>query len=327
MARQKPNYEEFQFKGASSSDAIEQIVKKREVRYVPTGYDDQHLAVYRTMPLSVRSPEPIVRLPAWSDDNGRPEGALFDAYLAEATGREVLAPNAPGVDFSDWRDAAHDATHRMTPDQLEQLRRHGSFQKVGHAVVRALVATMEQTEGRRELIIHGSSMGVALAGGVIRGALDEDMGVKGIVLAEGVNADQRSIPVLGGQFLTQFADAEGYIKQNPERLQDEGEPMTRWLRRTAEAVTANSAYVRGLARASFMHDIGDISGLSRQEQGVPVYITRGTASTLATEKGFEAMRQTFESAGVDTQTQEFKGHTHPYTMTVQSVLDVVDKIA
>lgn len=324
MAKQKANYEDFRFKGTSDPEVIDQIVKKREIRYVPTGYDDQHLAVYRTLPHNVRSSEPIVRLPAWSDDNGRPEGALFDAYLAEATGREVLAPNAPGVDFSGWRDDTYDEMHRMTLDQREQLRQDGSFRKVGHAVVRALARTMDQTGGQRDLIVHGSSMGVAFAGGVISGALQEDVRLKGIVLAEGVNADERSIPALGRQFLSQFADAQGYIEQNPDRLQEEAESMPRWLRRTGEALTANVAYVRGLARASFMNDLGDVDGLG--EQGVRAYITRGTASTLATEKGFAAMRGHFESFGVETETQEFKDHTHPYTMTVWSVVDAVDKV-
>ena len=327
MARKKPNYEAFRFQGTDTTENIDTVIKKRTVRYEPTGYDDQHLAVYRTVPLELRSPEAIVRLSPWSDDFGRPENALFDAYLAEVTGREVLSPNAPGVDFSRWRDPAYDELHRMTPDQREQLHQAGSFQKVGHAVVRAVAGTMERTDGgERGIILHGSSMGVAMAGGAIRGALEEGVSLKGIALEEGVNADERSIPRLGVQFLTQFADADGYIKQNPERLQNEGESMPNWLRRTGEAMTANAAYVRGLARASFLSDA--LGGLQREGlEGVPVYITRGTASSLATERGFQAMRQGFESVGAELDDQEFDGHTHPYTMTVQSVVNAIDKVA
>lgn len=326
-----PRYEDFRFRGTINPSIIKETIDGREVFYAPTGAEgnagEQYLAVYQTVPQEMIAPEPIVRMPAWSDDNGRPECAVFDALLAGATGRPVLAPNAPGVDFSQWRDSDFDDSHLMTPDQIEELEKHGSFTKAGAAVLRATSAAARHFEMPPDLILHSSSMGVALAGGAIRAALASGTRLNGIVLAEGVNYTARSTVGLAVQFAGQNKYAGGYLQQNPDLLKERSESMVRWGRRTLEAWPANWRYIQGLGRGAFVDDIGDISGLARNEQDTPVFMSRGTLSKLAAPEGHDAVRELFERHDVTVGSREYGGHDHPYTMTVQSVIDGVREVA
>lgn len=323
----EPQYDKFRFKHDDiAPEAINKIVDARERFYAPTGTDGQRLAVYRTMPENPTSLVPIVRPPAWSDEYGRPEGGRFDAYLAEATGHPVLSPNAPGVEFSKLRDPNNDDAHRMTYEQRRALIEDGSFARVGGAVMRATRAAAQHFGGlEEEYIIDATSQGVAFAGGMVRRALDDGIKLKGIVLGEGVNYTERPLPLLGRQFIAENGMAPGYLEQNPPLGE---ESMGRWLRRTLEAMPgANWPYARGLARAAFLADIGDVSGLARDEQDTAVFMTRGTASSLSSAEGDAAVADHFRRNGVAVGYEEFDGHRHPYTMTIQYYVDGVNEVA
>lgn len=325
-----PRYEEFTFTTEFDPEVIASAAEEtRELFYARTGAGDivdQKLAVHLTIPEGVdRNATPIVRLPAWSDDNGRLEGGYFDALIAHATGRPVLAPNAPGVDFSEWRDATMDEAYLMAPDQKEELRKRGSFKKAGAAVMNALNYASAEFGLSGEYILHSSSMGVALGGAAIAAASDR---IRGLVLSEGVNYSERGIPLLrlptlGLQFGLQNRYAAGYLEQNPPIIPDE--EMSHWLDRTKEAWPANWSYIQGLKRGNFLKDAGDLSSLA--ERDVPVFMTRGTISTLANARAHQNVLQTFKTSGVNVWDKQYEGHDHPYTMTVQSVVEAVKEVA
>ncbi len=323
----KPRFEDFAFTFPyDEEDIAKAAIETRERIYVPTGAGDkadQKLAVYLTVPDGVdRSKSPIVRFPAWSDDNGRLEGAYFDALLARATDRPVLAPNAPGVDSSEWRDAIYDETHLMTSDQHEELRRLGSFRKVGAAVARALHEASEQFGLTSEHIYHSSSQGVALAGAAMAAALARGDKLQGLVFSEGVNFRERGLLTLAAQFGLQNRYAAGYLAQNPDIIP--AEEMQHWAARVREAKSANWSYIQGLTQGMFVSDAGDVSPL--QEQKVPVLMTRGTASHLSNGEAYAGVKNHLQSKGVVVFDKPYEGHDHPYTMTVQSVVDAVNEI-
>lgn len=320
-----PNYQEFAYKAGFTPEEIKHAAEdSRERVYGKTGAGetiDQALAVYLTVADSAnRDQTPVVRLSAWSDDNGRPEAGYFDALLSHATGRPVLAPNAPGVDFSDWRDPEHEASHLLTPDQMEQLRTNGSFKKVGVAMMNALHNASEHFGLSGDYILHASSMAVAIGGAAVAAAGES---VRGLVLSEGVNFRQRPLGVLGAQFGWQQRYVAGYLMQNPDIIP--GEAMGHWLKRTKEAWPANWSYIQGLRRGEFLNDLGDPAVL--REQGVPVHMTRGTISQLADAAAHDEVYNFLKVNGVKVSNKQYNGHDHPYTMTAQSVIDAVSEVA
>ncbi|HET6747400.1 MAG TPA: hypothetical protein VFH06_04820 [Candidatus Saccharimonadales bacterium] len=324
----KPRFEDFAYTTPYDEDAIAKAaIETRERAYVSTGAgdtSDQKLAVYLTVPEGVnRKATPIVRFPAWSDDNGRLEGGYFDALLAHATGRPVVSPNAPGVDFSEWRDEEYAQDHRITPDQIEELRSKGSFKKVGAAVARALAGASEQFGLSGDYFYHSSSQGVALAGAAVAATFDSGNPPAGIVFSEGVNFKERTMVTLGAQFALQNRYAKNYLEQNPAIIPPEA--LLHWASRVKEAWPANYPYITGLRRDRFLHDLGDVSGL--REQGVPVLMTRGTASHLSDPIAYNLVRNYLQAKGVVVFDKQYKDHDHPYTMTVQSVVDAVKEIA
>ena len=320
-----PNYKEFAYTTEFNIDEISRAAEQtREQVYADTEAGDtadQALAVYLTVAETAdRDRTPIVRLPAWSDENGRPEAGYFDALLSHATGRPVLAPNAPGVEFSRWRDQEHGTTHLLTPDQLEELRLRGSFKKVGTAVMNALHGASRHFELSGDYLLHASSMAVAIGGAAIAAGGES---VKGIVLSEGVNFRDRSLLTLGAQFGLQQRYAAGYLEQNPDIIP--GEAMGHWLTRTKEAWAANWAYIQALRRGEFLTDLGDPTMLREQE--VPVHMTRGSISQLADAGAHEDVVRFLKVNGVKVSNKQYDGHDHPYTMTVQSVVDGVSEVA
>lgn len=320
-----PRYSEFAYTAEFNPEEIKHAAEDtRERVYVQTGAGetaDQMLAVHLTVAEGAdRSVTPIVRLPAWSDDNSRREAGYFDALLSHATGHPVLTPNAPGVDFSEWRDSQYDASHLLTPDQLEDLHSRGSFRKVGAAVMNALDDASRHFNLSGDYLLHASSMAVAMGGAAIA-ARGESL--RGVVLSEGANFSDRSLLALGAQFGLQQRYVAGYLKQNPDIIP--GEAMGHWLGRTKEAWTANWAYIQALKRGAFLTDLGDPSAL--REQDIPVHMTRGSISRLADAAAHEDVYQFLKINGVTVSNKQYEGHDHPYTMTVQSVVDAVDEVA
>jgi hypothetical protein len=324
----KPRFEDFAYEAPYDEETIAKAaIETRERVYVSTGAGDaidQKLAVYLTVPEGVsRETTPIVRFPAWSDDNGRLEGGYFDAFLAHATGRPVVAPNAPGVDFSEWRDDEYDQAYIMTVDQQEELHTKGSFKKIGAAVARSLAGASEHFGLSGDYIYHSSSQGVALAGAAMAAALESGQPPVGLVFSEGVNFKERTAVTLSAQFALQNLHVKKYLAQNPSIIPPEA-PL-HWASRVKEAWPANHLYMGGLRRAQFLADLGDVSGL--QEKSIPVLMTRGTASQLSDSVAYSLVRNYLQTKGVVVFDKQYKGHDHPYTMTVQSVVDAVKEIA
>lgn len=327
----KPNFEDFRYIDNTPDEVITATVENRERVYASTGFDsdqaEQRLPVYLTAPSHIAGDEVIVRMPAWSDDNGRPEGALFDAYLAESTGRRVIAPNAPSIDFSAWADPEYHDASQLTPDQLEELKWRGSFKRTGAAVMRATYnGAKELGIDDPQLVITASSMGSAIAAGAIREALGYGMTLRGITLGETVNTIYRPLPVLGMQFGLQNTTAPGYLAMNPQRLQDAGESMGHWAKRTIEGRRGNLPYARALGRGTFYGDLGFIDGLSRTDQAVPIHISRGGGSRLSPDYAHEELVDHFARV-TNVQGVEFAApHDHPLTMTHRFVSDAAKAV-
>lgn len=326
----KPRFEDFAYTGRDlndneiDSDNVRRTADTRTRTDTPSD-DGQQLGVFITTPEQVQNSEIIIRSTAFSDDNGRPEGALFDAYLAEATGRRVMAVNAPGVDY--FGDDTAKQLSSLTHEQLHELKYRGSFHKVGAVSMRALYnAAIMNGEMDPSFILSASSMGVAIGAGMLREAYDNNMNISGVVLAEPVNHIKRPIAKLGVQFAKTNGNAPGYIEMNPKPIADASEAMSFWLKRVAEGRTANWAYARALGAGTFRADLGGIDGLA--DTKTPLYVTHGTASRLSSDASGRDMRRFLEDfAPIDSlQHEAFNDHDHPYTMTVQSVIDGVGNV-
>lgn len=330
----KPHYEDFKFQGPDVSD-VQQVLRERQALYAPTGASsnegEQYVRVTRTLPNKERreSAIPVVRFPAWTDDAGRSEDGIFNRLIANETGHPVYSVSAPGVDYSQWRDPEYDETHLLTPEQIEDLQK-GSYRQVGGATMRAARnadAMWNGGEPRDEesYIVHASSMGVAMAAGAIRAALEDGVMLEGIVLSEDVNTAPRSLPRLGAQFGLQNRHAGNYLEQNPSSLNESNEGIRFWLGRVMEGRVANKGYVRALARGAFLNDLlpESFDRLAADEQATPVLLTRGTASHLSDEGAHADLYRRLVQRGVRTNDMQYPNHDHPYTMTAQSVIDTV----
>lgn len=326
----KPNFEAFRYRGVTTDGgdidhfAVEQTVSERTRTYAPSA-DGQELAVFTTTPSNVKYPETIVRATAFSDDNGRVDGAYFDAYLAEATSRRVMAVNTPGVDYY-ADDEKTRQLGRLTAEQKEELRMIGGFRKVGAASMRALIAAtvIDGTE-HNPFIITASSMGIAVAGGMLHEAFETNTQIAGVVMAEPVNHMQRPLLKLGKEFLGANGTAGGYVETNPYPI-NQMEPGTKFIRRVLHGREANLAYAAALSSGTLQRDLGSVEPLA--DMRIPMYLTRGTASRLSASKNgkeFEELAETLspnDALVID----RFEDHDHPYTMTVQSVINGVDNV-
>lgn len=329
----KPNFEKFAYSTPYDAKTIAHAATmtedggSRERFYAPTGFGDeidQRLAVYLTTAEGADlEATPVVRMTAFSDDNGRLEGGYFDAFLSHALKRPVLAANAPGVDFSAWRDPEQDTAHLMTPDQREDLMKRGSFGRSGAAVMRALIASSEHFDLNRSYLLTASSMGVALGGGAVREGIDRGIKFEGITFGEPVNIVKRNLGRLALQFATQLAPANNYLQQNPAEIP--GEARNHWMQRVREGWPANYAYIKGLGRASLLPDLGNLADIA--ENNIPVLLGRGTASTLSPETAFYEVVKAFNDANANTEVETNKDDGHSYTMNVESVVKSARAIA
>ncbi len=345
-----PRFEDFKYTTEFDPDVINEAAEltgSRKRIYVKTGASSdttaQELAVYLTVPEGVdRNETPVVRWTAFSDDNGRP--GHFDALIAHELGRPMLSVNNPGVDFSEWRDPFKAEAHRLTPDQIEDLRK-GSFSKVGLASMRALLVASNEFGLPDGYFFASSSMGTAVMAGALGAAEELGADIKGVAIEEGVNFRPTGIPglrfvTLGNRFRLENEHTAGYLEQNPTYIPEDnnGEPISvippetesEWMGRVREAAGANLLYAWALRRGKWLDDIGlgDESSRSKlADQGFEISIGRGSESTLSSDEGDSAVENRLRKSGFEVIRNVYATHTHPYTMTAQSVVNAVDLVA
>jgi hypothetical protein len=342
------DYDRFKWQNeAVDSDTIRRAADKTEVFYAPTGASndnaEQRLAVYQTLPDKITSPDVIYRFGAWSDDYGRdPEGAYFNAVLAQHTGRRVLAINSPGVHYSKWhKDTGIEAPHTlaMTPDQHGELRKTGRFNRIGEAAMRAgLLAEahfdlrlaeddqLPDSDREKTRTLYGSSLAVATLGGATRYALDNLVPFRAVVAEDGANFTEKKVRELGRDFGGENKHLKSYTSQNPEPLRSSDENPVRWVRRTfleGDSRRANIALARGLARGAFLDTLGDPEGL----RGVRVITTRGSHSRVNDPRGHAEVVAALREAGADVNDSTYERQGHGYTLTTQGVVEAIELAA
>lgn len=334
MPKIHPRYEDFAWENPAVDDAaILRAAKNTEVVYAPTGAStdtaEQRLAVYRTVPDEIKDAKVIWRFAAWSDDYGRsPEGALFNAAIAQDLGRVVLAINNPGVHFSKWHKdgVTAEQTLVMTPDQRESVS-SGNFRPIGGATVRAAIfASKHFGLSVESPYIYGSSLAGAIAGAGARYALDNGVTPGGIALEDVANYDQVPLLELGNNFRKEGGYMKGYLAQNPEVIRDADENPLRWIRRSfleRQGFTSNLALARGLARGSFIAMLGDPDAF----QDMPVLITGGSASLINKGIGQEKAVKHLRNGGADVEEVIYGGHHHNYTVTSRAPTDALRQVA
>jgi len=326
MLMNNPNFEEFRYKGSQDWTSIDSTLAARKLVYSPTGESsdscDQRIATYLSTPAKLESDSVVVRLTEFSDDNGRPSSAVFDALIAESTGCRVIAANLPGVDY--YSGIKDDETQELTPSQIESLK-IGSFLKIGAAVMKAVHNATADLKVEQKYILVGSCMGGSLAAGAISVARCVGMNIKGLTIAEPTNIIDRSPSKMRLQFIKQPTVA-GYSAMNPDILRNLEEPVRKGFLRLYSDRQANSAYANALNKNTLISDFGNIDIL----ENVPVYMTRGGASVLCPEKGFSPVVDKFSRvARVESVTfgdAIDNPHNHPYCLTVQSSIDAINNI-
>lgn len=329
----KPNFADFRYNGDVSERTLATTLNARESTYAraSTGFDsdqgEQRLAVYMTSPSRLEGPEVIMRMSPFSDDPGRPEGRVMDAYLAEETGRRIMMVGSPSVDFSAWANPDYHDESQLTPEQIEELREKGSFKKTGAAVMRAgYNAALEFGIEDPEIVISTSSMGSALVPGAVNAALEDGMALRGLALGETVNHVARPLPLLMAQFAMQNFTAPGYLAMNPQPLQDVGESMGYWLKRTYEARSANWSYARALGAGTFYADLEGIDGLAQTDMDVPVLLMRGGGSRLSPAGAHHELVDFFSEV-TEVQSVEYAApHDHALTMTERFMRDSINGV-
>lgn len=321
-----PNFEDFRYKGTDDDAAINSAVSARQLTYSPSGYSsdtaEQKLATFLTTPSHIDGDEVLVRMTEFSDDNGRPSGAIFDALIAESTGRRVIDANIPGVDF--YSESLRQEAQELTPDQIEDLKK-GSFRKTGDAVLCAVHNGALEFGIPQKYILIGSCMGGSLSAGGFTAARERGMDIIGATFTEPVNIALRSDMRLRTQFATQPYAAQ-YSAMNPKILRDVGESLGTGVQRVLVDRKANMLYGRALTQAGFISDIGSVESL----ENTPVFMTRGAGSKLCPEVAFDTTAQYLAQAA-DVQTKVFGNvrdnpHDHAYSLTVQGYIDAVNNI-
>lgn len=320
-----PRFSDFRLDPIITDMAVDQLVKHRTKRYVDTGAKDgnkrQAVAVYTTMPNVTHPGGPIIRLPSWGEDHGSSMSAYFDAYVSASTGRPVISPNAPGVEWDEWADPGHVDRHHLTPDQLKDLA-YGSFRQVGAATIGAAYGSACYDALNRDCIIHGASMGAALAGGAIHAIArgDVSLSVAGICLSEGTNYEHRSVVDFSKAFAAQRRTVAKYVAENPVHLQQQVEGRLDQVRRIRHSGVANAAFVKALSHGTFLSDVGSLAGIA----GIPVLLDRGGGSRMSTAHANQHVVDELTEQDVPTTLKTYDApHDHGYIHNPRSVIDAV----
>jgi hypothetical protein len=329
-----PRYEDFRFAPESivPDEAVMQSVEDRTHGWYLTGdgFEDgtpQRISVCVTSPAEARETNTVVVRPGpWSDDFLRPDGAVFDGVLAQATGAYIVSVNTPGVEYK-WPGSTVDPRQmRQTPEQIADLNA-GSFRSIGAAAINAVHGCLlENGLQHNKRIIHSSSMAAATAAGMVRRDIETGRQIDGLVFAETVNTRRRSLGRMGYLFAEQGKYASGYIEQNPEILQDNLESTGFWLQRVVHDGGANLRLARAMGRDGFYRDMGDTSVLARTDMNTAVRIEHGSASRLSPSEEFARLLGHFNPDSFNAQSVEHQGHDHPYTMTAEYIRQAVADI-
>lgn len=321
----KPNYEVFRYSGASDDEAIRHVAASRQQVYAKTGEQldstDQKLATFITTPTHIDGNEVLVRMTEFADENARPSGILFDSLLAESTGRRVISTNLPGIDF--YGDKSTLLAQEISYKQIESLR-HGSFQKIGAAVMQAVHTAAQQHEVESNYVVLGTSMSCATTAAAVGYAAAENISIAGFTFAEPVNVLRRPTFQLAVQFFRSGLNAGKYVAMNPENVRSVSEPVWTITKRAVKPI--NLLYAGALASDSLIQDLGPLEAFSN----TPVYISRGAGSAVSPQEGFKVLTthlqnatlleaETFGDASTDP-------HDHAYALTVQSFIDAAQNI-
>jgi len=324
----KPNYEDFRYTGVDDRTAITNVVKNRQHIYALSGSSDntheQRLATFLSTPSSIEGDEILVRMTEFSDDNWRESGAMFDAMIAESTGRHVISTNLPGIDFFGGKDTKDG--QKLTAEQIEDLAK-GSFRKIGSAIIHSVDAAATEFGLERQYILLGTSMSTALTAAALNAARLNNLVIKGATLAEPINLIDRSLTQLAAQFVYQ-PTAAGYVAMNPKLIKEVSDPIMTIARRAFDlpSIKANKLYAQALSRGNLMSDLGEIDHL----EGTPLYLTRGGASIVSPPEMFDPLaKHLAQTADVETKIfgdKHSNPHDHPYVLTVQSFIEASENI-
>jgi hypothetical protein len=322
-----PNFEEFRYTGSEDHTVIHSTIASRQLTYSRSGYSsdttEQQLATFLTTPSHIDGDEVLVRMTEFSDDNGRPSGAIFDALIAESTGRRVIDANMPGVDF--YSEESKQAAQELTPDQIEDLKKR-SFSKTGDAALCAVHNAAIEFDISQKYILIGSCMGGSLAAGGFTAARERGMDIAGMTFSDVVNIASRPNLQLVAQFAATRKYALSYDAMNPKILRDVAESTEQGVQRMMTDRKANALYWGANTNAGFIADLGSSDYL----EDLPIYMTRGAGSKLSPATAFETTVRHLTTKA-DVQTKVFgdpqnNPHDHGYSLTVQSYIDAVNNI-
>ncbi|MDB5160428.1 MAG: hypothetical protein JWO99_691 [Candidatus Saccharibacteria bacterium] len=325
---QRPIYRDFAYKGVEERSIIESVVKSRQHVYANSGSNDDHreqkLATFLSTPTHIDGDEVLVRMTEFSDDNWRESGAMFDAMIAETTGRHVMSTNLPGIDFFGKDETKSD--QMLTTEQIEDLK-NGSFRKIGGSIMHSVNSAAETFSVTPNYVLLGTSMSTALTAAALHAAYEASLTIKGATLAEPINLIDRSFTALASQFVYQ-PTASGYVAVNPQLVREVSEPISTIVRRVFDvpSLGANKLYAQALKQGNFIADLGDMDHL----QNVPIYLTRGAASKVSPEEMFVPLAVHLSQVA-DVETEVFgdkatNPHDHPYVLTVQSFIDAAENV-
>ncbi len=332
-----PDFEKWQFRypeGVTDDDIVA-LAGKRDVVYAPTesfheNGEEQQLAVFVTKPEEQKGPEIIVRLGALNVDFANDMSAVFDAYLAESTGRRVFSIATPGI-------SNETPEGDITPEQGEELK-EGSFRKLGAAGLRAAIFTeaLERANDESEtdnvelprFIYWGGSQGAAALAGlaneaITTGAADQ---IAGLIFDEVANTHERSKLNLIKGAKDAGADTQGYIDQNPEALRDADEGAGPYFKRMLRRGRTNYKYLNALTKGRFREDLGDPEKFHDAGFDAPVLVVHGSRSTQSLPEQNDELVEWLESAGVPVEQVELENDGHDRLINVQSAVELVQRV-